>query len=257
MPSLCNVIKSVCVENTGKKPIDTDISIVNKRRFENDETNSKEYFGSYENLAKGILENARKQKDEMMLKAYNECSKMESDANEKIKKEYNKAAEKGYKDGFEKAYKEYYEKNIKKAEEDSKVMIKNAENTIQAAKDEYARYLNEKEPEIKDLIFKIAESVLKREVKDKDALNEMLFDALSKEKSKGKFIIRCSKCYEEGIKSNIENWESKLALKNDIFIITDEQIQQGTALIEKEDGKTIISIDDAAQKIKEILFETD
>lgn len=254
MLSSYNIIKSVCVEKSEKKPIDTDISIINKRNNEIDEFTSKEHYANYENLAKDILENARKQKDEILQKSYNECVEMETKAKDKIKKEYNNAAESGYKDGFQKAYKEYYKKNIEKAKKDSEALIKNAENIMQSAKDEYNKYLDEKESDIMELVFKAAQSILKKEVKDKDALNGMIFDALSKEKGKGKFIIRCNKCYEESIKSNIADWKNKLALKNDIFIVPDAQIEQGKAIIEKEDGKTIIDIDNALEKLKEVLL---
>lgn len=254
MLSSYNVIKSAYVEKSGRKPIDTDISIISKKNIEIDEATSKEHYANYESLAKDILESARKEKDEILRKAYNECAEMETKSKDKIREEYNKAAESGYKDGFQKSYKEYYEKNMEKAKKDSEALIKNAENIMQSAKDEYDKYLNEKESDIKELVFKVAENVLKKEVKDKDALNGMLFDALSKEKSKGKFIIRCNKCYEESIRSNIAEWKNKLALKNDIFIIPDEQIRQGKALIEKEDGKIIIDIDNALEKVKEILF---
>ena len=51
-----------------------------------------------------------------------------------------------------------------------------ADSILTAAKDEYNEYLIDKENHIKELVVSIAENILKREVIETDALNEMIFN---------------------------------------------------------------------------------
>ena len=54
---------------------------------------------------------------------------------------------------------------------------------------------------------------------------------------------------------SIENWKSKIAFQGDIFVIEDNFLEDGTAVIEKETGKSIVSISYGIEKIKELFKE--
>lgn len=249
MPSSFKVIKNDSVEHLGEQTIKTIFSGVNRSQLDINESTAKECMDSYENIAKGIVENARIQSEEIIIKAYKEREEIERIALEKNKNAY----EKGYKDGFDKAYKDAYEKNIVKAKSDSELLKKNAEEVLHNAQEEYVRYLNEKENEIKNTIYKVSESVLKKEIKDKDAVNEMIFDALSHEKNKKTFIIKCNNIYTDNINNSINEWKEKLKIKEDIFVIGDEDIEEGSVVIEKENGSIVMSLEESLYKIKKML----
>ena len=57
------------------------------------------------------------------------------------------------------------------------------------------------------------------------------------------------------IKDQVENWKAKLAFQGDIFVIEDNFLDDGTAVIEKETGKSIVSIAYGIEKIIEVLQE--
>lgn len=249
MPSSFKVIKNESVQHQGEQKIKTIFSGANRSQLDINEKTAREYMDSYESIAKGIVENARIQSEEIIIKAYKEREEIERIAIEKNKNAY----EKGYKDGFDKAYNDGYEKNILKAKSDGELLKKNAEKTLYNAQEEYIRYLDEKEDEIKDLIYKISESILKKEIKYKDAVNEMIFDAISHEKNKKTFIIKCNSIYTDNIKDSINEWKDKLIIKEDVFVIGDEDIEEGHVIIEKEDGRIIMSLQESLEKIKQIL----
>lgn len=264
MQSLYNVIKATSIVSRGKKQITTEYTPKTICEEIYEETSSKEIDVDYteeiamdcsENLSEAILNEAKIKRDEIVSEAYKQAEKIQKDA-------YSKAYELGYAEGKEKGYsdgyEESYEKNIKKVQEERASLIKEAQNTsskiIESAKLEYLRYLDEKKDEIVVTVKNIVQAVFKREIKDEDSLNFMVLDVLNLSKNAKTLILRCNEKYQEELKKTIDIWKTREVFKGEIFIILDETISEGNIMIEKGNGKILISIDKALQKIEEILF---
>lgn len=257
MQSSYRIIKSSSVISNKPKEIITEFEekevqeeIQQKiNQKEETEANAKNFIDSYENLAKNMIENARRQSEEILSAAYVEAERLEKEAYEKG---YNLGNEKGYSDGFNKAYEDGYKSNLDKAVAEGEAIKNNADNVLKSCVEEKDRYLKEKEAEIRNLIFNCTETILRREVKDKEALNALIFEALSEVKNSKSIVIKSNKIYCEEFNRNIEQWKSQIPLKADIFVIPDESTEEGSAVIERDSGKVAVSIDTAMEKLKEI-----
>ena len=255
MQSLYSVIKNTSIVKTGKKEIVTEYIPPEAEEIKiQKEVNAKGSFDSYENLARTMLENSRKQGEDILSKAYEEAEKIESEAYPNAyKKGYEEGKEKGYNDAYETAYKS----NLEKAEKEGQSLIKEAQKTsediVKDAKEEYAKYLEDKKEELKKLVENIVGNILKREIKDSDSLNNMIIEAINEEKNSKTIIIRCRSLYKEEITSSISSWREKNVFKGDVFVIADDSLEEGSAIIEKDNGKIVISMEFVLEKVKEIL----
>jgi len=236
-----NVIKNSRVLTQGDSEINTQLGEICVDLDEDDQQESNiANIKSYENIASNILENARRSSESIISKAYVDAAQAKTQA-------YKEGLEEGSKQGYEKAYNE--------AMEDADKVRAKADSILTRAKNEYDAYLVDKENHIKELIVNIAESILKKEVKQADALNEMIFNSLKTERNVKLYIIKINSSHFNMVKSQVEDFKSKLAFQGDIFVIEDDFLDDGTAVIEKETGKNILSIAYGIEKIIEVLRE--
>jgi len=240
-----NVIKNSRVIEQGKKKISTQLIEVPMvvTRDEHYEIKSAN-IESYERIASNILENARRESEKIVSKAFVDAAQAKTQA-------FKEGLEQGSKEGYDKGYNEAMSAAISEGE----ILRAKADSILIAAKSEYNEYLTEKEKHIKDLIVSIAQSILKKEVKQADALNEMIFNAIKAERNLKLYIIKSNNTHFDMIKSQIEDWKSKFAFQGDIFVIEDNFLDDGTAVIEKETGKSILSISYGIEKIIEVFKE--
>lgn len=244
------VIKNNSIKNNGQKEIVTNTEQMYVTSFTDTVGNN---MDSYNNIARTILENARKQKDELLAKAYEEAGIIEEEAVKKAESLAKDAYENGYKEGKELGFNTAYNEAIKDAEKEKERIITSAEELLFNAKAEYENYFENKKEELLDLIVCISEAVLKSELKDKSAINNMIFNALEASKKASNFIIRCNEIYVEELRTQVETWKEKLAYNGDIFIIKDNTIEAGNAVIDKGNGKLVVGIEYALQRIRELL----
>lgn len=255
MQSSCNVIKQSSVIKDGNKPIVTEFQKMSEvQQKELGETNAKIFIESYENLARTMVEDARRQREQILSSAYAEAERISKEAYENAYQQgYNEGNQNGYNDGFNKAYEEGYKSNLDKALQEAELIKNNADNILKTSIEEKERYIKEKEMEIKDLIINSVESILKKEVKEQDGLNSIIFEALSKVKNTKTFIIKSNKLYCEEFKNQIDLWKEQLPFKGDIFIIPDESIEEGSAVIERDNGKVVVGTHIAMEKLRELI----
>ncbi|MBU3111782.1 FliH/SctL family protein [Clostridium lacusfryxellense] len=236
-----NVIKNSRVTTQGDSEINTQSSETFVTQNRDDKQKSEIYdMESYQNIANNILENARRESQDIISKAYAEAVETKAQA---------------YQEGMEQGHEKAYNEAISGAMQEANKVRAEADSILAKAKVEYDDYLKEKEKHIKELIVNIAQSILKKEVKQEDALNEMIFNTLKMERNIKLYIIKINSSHFEMVKSQVENFKSKLAFQGDIFVIQDEFLDDGTAVVEKETGKSIISIDYGIEKIIEFLCE--
>jgi len=240
-----NVIKNSRVMEQGKKEISTQFIEVPMVVTRNESYKIKsDNMESYELIASNILENARRESEKIVSKAFVDAAQAKTQA-------FKEGLEQGSKEGYDTAYNEA----MSSAMDEAKIVRAKADSILMAAKSEYNDYLTEKEKHIKDLIVSIAENILKKEVKQADALNEMIFNTLKRERNVKLYIIKSNNTHIDMIKSQIEDWKSKFAFQGDIFVIEDNFLDDGTAVIEKETGKSILSISYGIEKIIEVFKE--
>ncbi|MGH4140919.1 flagellar assembly protein FliH [Clostridium sp.] len=245
MQSSINVIKNSRVVKQGDKEISTQLKEVTKDGFmvENNGT-KRDIMESYEKIASNIVASARLESEKIISKAYVDAATAKTQA-------YKEGLDEGHKTGYENGYNEAMETS----RADAEIVKTMADDLLTSAKVEYNQYLTDKEQQIKSLVLSIAENILKREILEKDALNEMIFNTLKTERNIKSYIIKSNSCHFDSIKGQIEEWKRKLAFQGDIFVIEDNFLDDGTAVIEKDTGKNIVSIAYGLEKIVQVFQE--
>ncbi|GAA0115856.1 FliH/SctL family protein [Clostridium senegalense] len=252
MQSSYNIIKNKDVITEGKKEISAiNFKLIDKEKEnikENKETinivNNDELLKSMENMADSIIKNAQIKSDKILVKASEDAKEIETNAFEKGSLEgYNNGFEKGYNDGMEKSLNE------------GALIIESANEVLANAKKEYKKYVEEKEEHFRKLVLTSVNEVLKKELSNAEALNNIVYDILSKEKNENYFIIRCNCKYKNSLEDEKLNMINRLAFNGDIFIVEDNSLEDGVAIIEKENGKVETGIDYIMSKLKELIME--
>ncbi|MFL0195487.1 flagellar assembly protein FliH [Clostridium sp. WILCCON 0269] len=247
MRSSYRIIKGDIISGNGIKNIVT----IFEKNIEENGTNS--IINSYEKIIQSMIEDARRKREKILSKAYEEAGKIEEEAYKSASERgYKDGCEKGYEEAFKKAYQEGYAKNIEKARIEGEDIKNKASLILKASVEEKNRYLKEKEEEIKKFIINVIENILKQEIKNNDSLNNIVFNELLQVRNTETFIIKSRKKYCDEFKKEIDIWRERLPFKGDIFIIPDETVEEGTVVIEKNNGKSVFSIDIAMKKIREI-----
>lgn len=245
------VIKNNSIKNNGLKEIITDANQVPIKSSQ--DITIINNMDSYDNLAKTILENARKQKDLVLARAYEEARKIQDEALISAEKITKEAYDIGFKEGKELGFNTAYSEAKQNAEKEKNLIIASAEELLMNAKIEYENYFENKKSEIFNLVVCAAEAVLKKELNDKTSINNMIYAALEASKNTNNFIIKCNELYIDELKVQVAEWKGKLGFMGDIFILKDNNLELGNAIIDKGNGKIVISIDCALLKIKELL----
>lgn len=241
MQSSFKVIKNSRVVEQGNREIKTQQREVTYGEIMSEEHGTqRDNMESYENVVENILQNARAESEKIISKAFVDA------ADAKIQG-FNEGKMEGYENGYNQA--------MVKAMADAEIVKAMADSILTAAKGEYNQYLIDKQQNIKDLIVSIAENILKREVVEKDALNEMIFNTLKAERNIKSYIIKSNSAHFATIEEQIEDWKRKLAFQGDIFVIEDNFLDDGTAVIEKDTGKSIVSIAYGIERIIEAFQE--
>ena len=97
----------------------------------------------------------------------------------------------------------------------------------------------------------MAEQILKKELKSKDGLNNLVYETIKESRNADTFIIKTNKIHVDEIKSNLSDWKESLGLKSEVFVVADESINAGNAMIEKNNGRVIVGIDIGMKSIRE------
>jgi flagellar assembly protein FliH len=240
MQSLFNVIKSGSVVPQGSKAINTKYDVAIEAQEDNIKTN----YESYENLARTMLENARKQSEAMLSKAFEEAQQIEREAYEK-----------GFREGSEQGYRNAYEETLVQAQKEAELILENANNVLLSSKLEYERYLELKKEEIVQLSLNIAEEILKKQILREDCISEMVYTVLDNSRNTETIIIRANSIYTEELKGRAQEWKNRLGIKGDIFIIPDEAVKPGNAEIDKSNGRIVIGVDVGMESIRRSLMQ--
>jgi len=245
MQSSFKIIKNKEIEECSKRRIVTnydrnyDLSV--NTICQMSEEDGKTLINNYETLACNIIANARRNAEEIISSSIKEASRMQAEA-----------VEIGKKQGYKEAYAEGYEKNVAKANAEAEIIQNNSDQKLLQTGELYENYFKLKEAEIKDTILNIVENILQKETLKADALDKPIFEALSQIKNTKTYVIKVNRIHVESLKQKIEEYKVSLPFKGDIFIIEDKTLANDIAVISRDSGKTVISIDAALEKLREL-----
>ncbi|MBP1855651.1 FliH/SctL family protein [Metaclostridioides mangenotii] len=198
--------------------------------------NINEYKQKLNEVKERILEEARLNAKEIEKSAYIEG--------------YDQGKKNGYEDGYREAYTEY----VDKAKEEALKIKKEADELLFRSNREFVAYLKEKNKDVINLAINIASSVLRKKFDDKESMSELLKNIISEYEQDSTFIVKCNSYYEEDIREDLNSWKKELPLGRNIFVVADDSLEKGNAVIERENGRVILGIDCAISKLKEELL---
>lgn len=201
----------------------------------------------YEEIGKRIIADAENEKKALLLRTQMEASSAEKEA---YKKGYEQGIKNGYDDGYKKAYDETIENSQKQAEE----IVGRAENLLRSAQGDYADYLDRKKNEVIKLAINIAESITRRALSYDDSMNSIIEEAFKISKGEESIILRSNSIHVEELKKNCERWKLSYAIKNEIFVITDDSMEPGNAILEKPSGIVKVGVDIGMEQVKKAIL---
>ena len=177
---------------------------------------------------------------------------METQAAEK--KAYKEGYEQGLQNGYEDGYKKAYEETIEKAKVEAEEIIEKAELLLKSAHENYSRYLDDKKSEVIRLALEIAESIARKELSQAESMNSIIEEAFKISKGEDNVILRVNSIHAEELKSQSERWKISYGIKNDIFILTDDSMEPGNAILEKPSGMVNVGVDIGMKQIEKAIF---
>lgn len=205
----------------------------------------------YRAMADKILKAASNKRDSIIGDANIRAIEIEREAYEKG---YTQGNQNGYEDGNKAGYTEAYDNNIDRALEEANNIIENANNILLNAKKDYEDYMSEKKMDILELVMQIATTVVRKELEMPEGITHMVDEVIEKSKNSKSFVIRCNEVHVDELSNRVEIWKQTYAQEANIFIVNDNLLEPGNAIIEKENGKTTVGIDIGLEKIREEIF---
>ena len=258
MQSSYNIIKSSFTKDSEKKIISTEYVVKNyiPEEIEPEEIevveeapkiDPEEVLKKYEDIGKRIIQDAQREKEGIVLKAQLNADKAEKEAYEKG---YNQGIQNGYDDGYKKAYEETIEKAKLEAEE----IINNAETLLKSARENYSEYLESKKTDVINLALQIAGNITRQKLSKEDSMNVLIEEAFKISKGEESIIIKANSFHCEELKNNISKWKVQYSVKNDIFVMADDSMEKGNAILEKPSGIVKVGIDIGMEQIRKTLL---
>lgn len=193
--------------------------------------------------------------EELLKQAQEKADRLLADAREQAeilrKEAYEEGREQGLKDGYEQAYTEH------KAElsEEIRVLQRNAADVIQSVGYEKDRILEKYIDDLKKITLSVAEKIVHTSLQTSgDVVKRMILAATDKMKKRQWAKIYITKC-NTGIALDVdaEFLESLAHLSDNIKIVTMDNEEEGTCIIELPDEIVDASVGTQFENIKDII----
>ena len=261
MQSSYNLIKKGAAKQGESKVISTEYNIkkavfevIDTEKEEKEEEEVKapqidpeELLKRYEDIGQRIIQDAKKEKQIIVLRA-------QMDANVAEKKAYEKGYEQGLQNGYDDGYKKAYDETIDAAKAEAAEIVSKAELLLRSAHDNYAEYLETKKADVLKLALEIAESIARKALGNEESMNQIVEEAFRISKGEDNVILRANSIHVEELKAQIDRWKISYGIKNEIFVISDDFMEPGNAILEKPSGIVKVGVDIGMEQIrKEIL----
>lgn len=211
------------------------------------EVDPEEVLKRYEDIGQRIIQDAKREKQVITLKA-----QMDADVAEK--KAYEKGYEQGIQNGYDDGYKKAYDETIEDAKAEAASIVETAELLLKSAHENYCQYLEDKKVEVVNLALLIAESIAQKALSDEDSMNSIVEEAFKISKGEDNVILKVNSIHVEELKSQIEKWKISYGIKNEIFILNDDTLEPGNAILEKPSGIVKVGVEIGMEQIRKALF---
>lgn len=249
------ILKSDGVVFKGVKPLKTTATgktTNNEEAFDESEIlkvneEIEEQLHKAKDTCENMISNAQVESERIVQEAQNECEEIK-------KKAYEEGHNIGLRNGYEDGYKESYEDNIEKAKQESEEIINKANNILLQANEQFTDFLKGSKKDIISLSVSIAEKVLKEKFKDEESMNNILEATIKEYEIKENFVIRTNAIYIEKVNEQLNELKNQQLIKGESFILADDFIEPGNAIIETNKGRLIVGIDCVLEKVKEELL---
>lgn len=203
---------------------------------------------SYENIGTGIVRNAKKEAEEITLRALEDAAASEKDAYDSG---YSKGNENGYEDGYAKGY----EKALMDIESKVKADTEKSEKILASATEDYEKYIDKKKNEILNMALEMAKLIAGKELKMSEGIVSLIEPVLEKSKGEENIVIKCNPVHSEAIREKQKYWQIAYSIPAEIFILEDTFMEPGNCEVQKKTGKTIVGMDIALEKLEELILK--
>ena len=211
------------------------------------EVDPEELLKRYEDIGHRIIQDAKKEKQVITLRA-------QMDANIAEKNAYEKGYEQGVQNGYDDGYKKAYDETIDAAKAEAAEIVNKAELLLKSAHENYCEYLETKKLEVVKLALEIAENIPKKSLSKDDSIKLTIEEAFKISKGEDNIILKANSIHVNELKSEVERWKISYGIKNDIFVITDDSMEPGNAILEKPSGIVKVGVDIGMEQIRKALF---
>lgn len=206
-----------------------------------------ELLKRYEDIGQRIIQDAKKEKQVILLRS-------QMDANVAEKKAYEQGYEQGLQNGYDDGYRKAYDETIDAAKAEAAEIVSKAELLLKSAHDNYAEYLENKKADVLKLALEIAESITRKALGNEESINQIVEEAFKISKGEENVILRANSIHIEELKAQVDRWKISYGIKNEIFILSDDFMEPGNAILEKPSGIVKVGVDIGMEQIrKEIL----
>ena len=211
------------------------------------EVDPEEVLRRYEDIGQRIIQDAKREKQAITLRA-------EMDANASEKKAYEKGYEQGLQNGYDDGYKKAYDETIDVAKSEAAEIVNKAELLLKSAHENYCQYLENKKVEVVRLALEIAENIAKKALSAEGGMNLIIEEAFKISKGEDNVILKVNSIHVEEIESEVEKWKMSYGIKNEIFILNDDSMEPGNAILEKPSGIVKVGVDIGMEQIRKALI---
>ena len=176
------------------------------------------------------------------------------EANAAEKKAYEKGYEQGLQNGYDDGYKKAYDETIDVAKAEAADIVSKAELLLKSAHENYSKYLEAKKVDVVKLALEIAESIAQKALSNDDSMNLIIEEAFKISKGEDNVILKVNSIHVEELKSEVQRWKISYGIKNEIFIMADDFMEPGNAILEKPSGIIKVGVDIGMEQIRDALF---
>lgn len=232
-----------------KMPVFEEIEVVREEEVvvKEPEVDPEELLKRYEDIGQRIIQDAKQEKQMIALRA-------QMDANVAEKKAYEKGYAQGLENGYDDGYKKAYDETIETAKAEAAEIINKAEQLLKSAHENYEEYLEDKKMEVLKLALEIAESIAQTALSKEDSLNSIVEEAFKISKGEENVILKVNSIHVEAIKAQVEKWKIAYGIKNEIFVLTDDFMEPGNAILEKSSGVVKVGVEVGMEQIRKAIL---
>lgn len=167
----------------------------------------------------------------------------------------NEAKEDGYQQGYKQGYNEGYKFGINDASEEADSIRKNADIYLESCRTETETYIKNKHQEIIQLSLTIAKQVINSEVMiNPDIVNKISENVLSQATDRTHVILKVNPTDFNVLKNKKDDLSIYVENPNNLFIIADSGVTQGSVKAETASGFIDGDIDTQLDIIAKILL---